>query len=43
MSSTTWVILFALPIIAIIAIIAFARYHSSDVQQDGRDDMPDDT
>lgn len=37
--STTWVIaLFALPIVAIIVIVAFALYHSSEVQQDGRDD-----
>ncbi|WP_274518772.1 hypothetical protein [Streptomonospora alba] len=38
MSTTTWVILFALPIIAIIAIVAFAAYHSSEVRKDGRDD-----
>ncbi|MFD0774661.1 hypothetical protein ACFQZ2_12050 [Streptomonospora algeriensis] len=36
--STTWVILFALPIIAIIAIVTFALYHSSEVRKDGRDD-----
>ncbi|WP_461001702.1 hypothetical protein [Streptomonospora sediminis] len=37
--STSWVIaLFALPIVAIIVIVAFALYHSSEVQQDGRDD-----
>ncbi|GAA4910921.1 hypothetical protein [Streptomonospora salina] len=35
---TIWVILFALPIIAIIVIVAFAGYHSSDVRNDGRDD-----
>lgn len=38
LSTTTWVILFALPIIAIIAIVAFAAYHSSEVRKDGRDD-----
>jgi len=36
--STTWVILFALPIIAIIVIVAFALYHSSEVRKDDRDD-----
>ncbi|WP_156184782.1 hypothetical protein [Allosalinactinospora lopnorensis] len=39
-SSVTWMILFGLPLLAIGAIIAFARYHASEVQQDGRDDDP---
>jgi hypothetical protein len=38
--SMTWVVLFGLPLLAIGAIIAFARYHASEVQQDGRDDEP---
>ncbi|WP_393916277.1 hypothetical protein [Halostreptopolyspora alba] len=40
-SSTLWAVLFGLPFIAIIAIIAFARYHASEVEEDGRDDKPD--
>ncbi|GAA1779649.1 MULTISPECIES: hypothetical protein [Streptomonospora] len=36
--STIWVILFALPIIAIVVIVLFALYHSSEVRKDVRDD-----
>ncbi|MDT0303002.1 hypothetical protein [Streptomonospora wellingtoniae] len=36
--STFWVILFALPIIAIVVIVLFASYHSSEVRKDVRDD-----
>ncbi|WP_255430174.1 hypothetical protein [Streptomonospora sp. PA3] len=42
MSTTWWVILFALPIIAIVLIVAFALYHSSEVRKDGRDDWRED-
>ncbi|MFC4564801.1 hypothetical protein ACFO4E_23325 [Nocardiopsis mangrovi] len=38
--STIWVIMFGVPIIAIVVIIGFARYQSSEVQSDERDDRP---
>lgn len=41
-STLVWSVMFGLPIIAIIVIIAFARYQASGVQQDGRDDAPED-
>ncbi|MFE1168099.1 hypothetical protein [Nocardiopsis sp. NPDC058789] len=41
-STAFWVLLFALPILAIVAIILLATYQASGVQQDGRDDAPDD-
>ncbi|WP_017577782.1 hypothetical protein [Nocardiopsis kunsanensis] len=41
-STTFWVVLFGLPILAILVIILLASYHASGVQQDGRDDTPDD-
>jgi uncharacterized membrane protein YdfJ with MMPL/SSD domain len=41
-SSAFWVILFGLPILAIVAIILLATYQASGVQQDGRDDVPED-
>jgi hypothetical protein len=37
-----WVVLFGLPIGAIAVIVALATYQASGVQQDGRDDAPDD-
>ena len=37
-----WVVLFGLPILAIVAIILLAAYHASGVQDDGRDDAPED-
>ncbi|WP_187347161.1 hypothetical protein [Nocardiopsis sp. CNR-923] len=40
-SAFIWVILFGLPILAIVVIIALATYQASGVQQDGRDDAPD--
>ncbi|NYE46723.1 hypothetical protein HDA32_001843 [Spinactinospora alkalitolerans] len=36
----TWVLMFGLPLVAIIVIIAFARYQSSPVNKDERDDRP---
>ncbi|WP_017623545.1 hypothetical protein [Nocardiopsis chromatogenes] len=39
--NVVWGVLFGLPILAIIVIIGFARYQSSEVQQDGRDDRPE--
>ncbi|MBE2999617.1 hypothetical protein IDM40_12990 [Nocardiopsis sp. HNM0947] len=41
-STMFWVVLFGLPILAIVAIILLAAYQASGVQQDGRDDTPDD-
>ncbi|WP_198659238.1 hypothetical protein [Nocardiopsis sp. FIRDI 009] len=41
-STIFWVILFGLPGLAIVVIIALASYQASGVQQDGRDDAPDD-
>ncbi|MEU3017645.1 MULTISPECIES: hypothetical protein [unclassified Nocardiopsis] len=41
-STAFWVVLFGLPILAIVAIILLATYQASGVQQDGRDDAPDD-
>lgn len=41
-STTFWVVLFGLPILAIVVIILLASHHASGVQQDGRDDTPDD-
>lgn len=41
-STAVWVVLFGLPILAIVAIILLAMYQASGVQQDGRDDAPDD-
>ncbi len=38
--SGMWVVLFALPVVAIVVIIGFARYQASEVQQDERDDRP---
>ncbi|MFC3997747.1 hypothetical protein ACFOVU_17570 [Nocardiopsis sediminis] len=39
-SSTIWVIMFGVPIIAIVVIIGFALHHSSEVREDERDDRP---
>ncbi|MDA2807436.1 MULTISPECIES: hypothetical protein [Nocardiopsis] len=39
--NVVWGVLFGLPILAIIVIIGFARYQASEVQQDGRDDRPE--
>ncbi|WP_017535359.1 hypothetical protein [Nocardiopsis alba] len=41
-STAFWVVLFGLPIVAIVAIILLAAYQASGVQEDGRDDAPDD-
>ncbi|MDA8368475.1 MAG: hypothetical protein M0026_01220 [Nocardiopsaceae bacterium] len=41
--SAVWVVLYALPVVVIIAIIGFAYYQSSEVRQDGRDDQPEDS
>ncbi|WP_017588520.1 hypothetical protein [Nocardiopsis ganjiahuensis] len=41
-STAFWVVLFGLPILAIVVIILLATYQASGVQQDGRDDAPDD-
>lgn len=41
-STMFWVVLFGLPILAIVAIILLATYQASGVQQDDRDDTPDD-
>lgn len=40
-STMMWTVLFGLPILAIVTIIGFARYHASEVEEDGRDDKPD--
>ncbi|WP_285731303.1 hypothetical protein [Nocardiopsis sp. ATB16-24] len=40
-STAFWVVLFGLPILAIVVIILLASYQASGVQQDGRDDMPE--
>ncbi|WP_344966939.1 hypothetical protein [Salinactinospora qingdaonensis] len=37
-SSLTWVLLFGLPLLAIAAIIGFAVYHASPVENDQRDE-----
>ncbi|MBB6119683.1 hypothetical protein [Nocardiopsis algeriensis] len=42
-SALFWVVFFGLPIAAIVAIVLLARYQSSGVQEDGRDDAPDDS
>ncbi|MDE3723901.1 MULTISPECIES: hypothetical protein [Nocardiopsis] len=42
-STGFWVILFGLPIMAIVAIVLLATYQASGVQEDGRDDAPDDS
>ncbi|WP_197285934.1 hypothetical protein [Nocardiopsis sp. NRRL B-16309] len=41
-STMFWVVLFGLPLAAIGVIVALAAYQASGVQQDERDDMPDD-
>jgi hypothetical protein len=40
-STTFWVALFGLPVLAIVVIVLLASYQASGVQQDGRDDVPD--
>lgn len=37
-----WVVLFGLPVLAIVVIILLATYQASGVQKDGRDDAPED-
>ena len=37
-----WVVLFGLPVLAIVVIILLAAYQASGVQKDGRDDKPED-
>ncbi|WP_017540595.1 hypothetical protein [Nocardiopsis baichengensis] len=39
--TVVWVVLFGLPVLAIIVIVGFARYQASEVQEDGRDDRPE--
>ncbi|WP_201294751.1 MULTISPECIES: hypothetical protein [unclassified Nocardiopsis] len=41
-STAFWVALFGLPVLAIVVIILLASYQASGVQQDGRDDAPED-
>lgn len=41
-STAFWVVLFGLPILAIVAIVLLATYQASAVQEDGRDDAPED-
>ena len=41
-STTFWVVLFGLPVLAIVLIILLATYQSSGVQKDGRDDKTED-
>lgn len=38
MSSTVYLLMFGLPVVAIIAIIGFARYQASPVEQDEREE-----
>ncbi len=40
-STAFWVALFGLPVVAIVVIVLLASYQASGVQQDGRDDAPD--
>lgn len=40
-STAFWVALFGLPILAIVVIVLLATYQASGVQQDERDDAPD--
>lgn len=40
-STAFWVALFGLPVLAIVVIVLLASYQASGVQQDGRDDAPD--
>ncbi|MFL1382185.1 MULTISPECIES: hypothetical protein [unclassified Nocardiopsis] len=42
-STLFWVVLFGLPILAIGAIVLLATYQASGVQEDGRDDAPEDS
>ncbi|CAM4218968.1 hypothetical protein GCM10009799_12060 [Nocardiopsis rhodophaea] len=39
-SPVIWMIMFGLPIVAIITIVSFAYYHTTEVRDDGRDDEP---
>ncbi|MBB6171209.1 hypothetical protein HNR23_001269 [Nocardiopsis mwathae] len=39
-SPVLWVIMFGLPIIVIVTIVSLAYYHTTEVQDDGRDDEP---
>ena len=41
-STVFWVVLFGLPLLAIVVIILLASYQASGVQQDERDDAPGD-
>ena len=41
-STLFWVFLFGLPVLAIGAIVMLAIYQASGVQEDGRDDAPED-
>lgn len=41
-STMFWVVLFGLPVLAIVVIILLAAYQASGVQKDGRDDKPED-
>ncbi|GAA1452795.1 hypothetical protein [Nocardiopsis tropica] len=41
-STVFWVVLFGLPVLAIVAIVMLASYQASGVQQDERDDAPGD-
>lgn len=38
-----WVVLFGLPVLAIVVIILLATYQASGVQKDDRDDEPGDS
>ncbi|MGI5121309.1 hypothetical protein ACQEU5_17530 [Marinactinospora thermotolerans] len=42
MSSLTWVLLFGVPLVAIVVIIGFARYQASPVLNDEREKPQDD-